>query len=698
MVFWGPSAETSGKAMGRKSFACIFLACVLALASARARAGEIEDFAHEAFARDGVAVRIEPVEKDGASFVAASADGVTLGWAFSTWSLVRSVGYSGQPVDIFVALDPAMKVVAARLERQDEPILIIGISKRQLDEFVASLRGLDIMGLGRASTSVGARRADALAGATVSSSVFRDAVVRSSRLVARVAGVLGGGRILREKFEPANWQDMEKQGAISRRSVLAREFADSAGASADDPGQLLIDAYAALATPAGIGKNLFGRHVYDSLAGTIGPDDNLLFVGSRGLLSILGGDWRSTGLFPRVALAQDGKTIRLTKSMHRDLEGLEPPDAPDLRERGLFIVPASSGFDPARPFRLALMLTRSPPDREPQSATFFLDAAIPAAYIAPPPPEAPPLWVEIWRARSAEIGALAAMLAALFGILLFQDRLVENLRLYTRTRIVFLGLTLAFLGLYAKAQLSVVQVVTFVHALRGDFKWELFLLDPMIFILWGFVALAMLFWGRGVFCGWLCPFGALQELLNEAARRLGLRQWEPPWGLHERLGMIKYLVFLGIFAVSLNSMDSAFRAAEAEPFKTVIALHFMRAAPFLLYATATLAAGLFVRRAFCRYLCPLGGALALPARLRIFEWLKRRPQCGRECRQCAIKCPVQAINPLGTISPNECIYCLNCQSMYHDPKVCKGLAAREARRRVLEAMIASAKQKETGDG
>jgi NosR/NirI family transcriptional regulator, nitrite reductase regulator len=687
--------------MRRRSVLYIFMACVLAFACARAgHARELADFAQQvfqpAFQRQGVAVQLEARDKDGLSFLEARSQGETLGWAFSTWAVVRSVGYSGQPVDIFVALDPAKKVVAAELVRQDEPILIIGISKTQLDSFVAGLKGLDIAGLGRLSTLGAGRPADALAGATVSSSVFRDAIIRSSRLVARAGGVLGGGRILREKYEPADWRALEAQGAIAQRRVTGQEFAEAVGAASDQPDQLLLEAYAALATPAGIGRNLFGRHIADSLAGTTGPDDNILFVGSRGLLSVLGGNWRDTGLFERLAVVQDGKTIRLTKAMHRDLDAIAAPDAPDLRERGLFILPASSGFDPARPFRLALMLTRNAPDREPQSATFFLDARLPGGYLAPPPGEAPALWTEIWRARGAEIAALLAMLTALFGILLFQDRLVENLALYKRTRIVFLGLTLAFLGLYAKAQLSVVQVITFVHALRGEFRWELFLLDPMIFILWGFVALAMLFWGRGVFCGWLCPFGALQELLNEAARRLGVRQWEPPWGLHERLGMIKYLIFLGIFAISLNSMDAAFRAAEAEPFKTIIALHFMRAAPFVLYAAATLAAGLFVRRAFCRYLCPLGGALALPARLRIFEWLKRRPQCGRECRQCAVKCPVQAINPLGAISPNECIYCLNCQSMYHDPKVCKGLAGREARRQGLEAMIASTKQKEAG--
>lgn len=126
-------------------------------------------------------------------------------------------------------------------------------------------------------------------------------------------------------------------------------------------------------------------------------------------------------------------------------------------------------------------------------------------------------------------------------------------------------------------------------------------------------------------------------------------------------------------------MKMAFLAAEAEPFKTAVALHFQRAAPFVIFAVGLLAAGLFVRRFYCRYLCPLGAALAIPARMRMFEWLKRRPQCGRECRQCAVHCPVGAIYPSGAISPNECIYCLNCQSLYHDPHVCLGLKARAAR-------------------
>ena len=85
----------------------------------------------------------------------------------------------------------------------------------------------------------------------------------------------------------------------------------------------------------------------------------------------------------------------------------------------------------------------------------------------------------------------------------------------------------------------------------------------------------------------------------------------------------------------------------------------------MLFAALLLAAGLFIERFYCRYLCPLGAALAIPARLRIFNWLKRYHDCGNPCQRCNHECPVQAIEPSGEINPNECIQCLHCQMLYH---------------------------------
>ena len=43
-----------------------------------------------------------------------------------------------------------------------------------------------------------------------------------------------------------------------------------------------------------------------------------------------------------------------------------------------------------------------------------------------------------------------------------------------------------------------------------------------------YTLVSMVLIGRGVFCGWLCPFGALQELLGQLSRAIGVPQWNPP--------------------------------------------------------------------------------------------------------------------------------------------------------------------------
>jgi NosR/NirI family nitrous oxide reductase transcriptional regulator len=140
------------------------------------------------------------------------------------------------------------------------------------------------------------------------------------------------------------------------------------------------------------------------------------------------------------------------------------------------------------------------------------------------------------------------------------------------------------------------------------------------------------------------------------------------------------MIFLGLFGVSLYSIEQAEHLAEVEPFKTAIVLKFMRAWPFVAYAVALLAAGLFVERFYCRYLCPLGAALAIPARLRMFNWLKRYKECGNPCHRCANECFVQAIHPTGEINPNECLNCMHCQVLYQSETKCP-VVIRQVKRR-----------------
>ncbi len=635
-------------------------------------------------------------------------NGQLLGYLVSSQAAIGSVGYSGKPVDVWLAIDLEAKVTGAMLIAHQEPILVIGVTPEDLEAYVSGFAGLDLA-TGRLTTDTEDRTLpDAVAGATVSSAVIKDAILRSGRAVAATRGLLGGTaggpQLDRSSFAPASWPVLLDRGALVRRDVTRGEVAKVLGEappSGPEARQIFITLLAGLATPPSVGQNLLGRRTYESLLAEMGAEDNLLLIAAEGLYSFKGTGYRRSGVFERVELRQDALTIKLTSESYRNVEALSAEAAPELREIGVFKLPAASGFDPTRPWELVLLVKREAASGGLVAATFPLRFRPPAWLFVDPgagaPSEATPqeatLWQEIWRDRAFEIAALTLLLLVLAAILTFQDSLARHYRLYRRVRIGFLVVTLVWLGWIAGAQLSVVNVLTFIQALLTGFQWELFLLDPLIFVLWGFVAVGLLFFGRGVFCGWLCPFGALQELLNIAAQRLRIPQIPIPFALHERLWPIKYILFLGLFAISLHSVTLAFRFAEIEPFKTAIALKFLRDWPYLLYAVGLLGIGLFVQRFFCRYLCPLGAALAIPARLRMFEWLKRKVQCGRECRICASRCPVQAIHPLGQINPNECIHCLNCQTLYYDATTCPPLVARAQRRARASQAVAAAEGK-----
>jgi polyferredoxin len=358
--------------------------------------------------------------------------------------------------------------------------------------------------------------------------------------------------------------------------------------------------------------------------------------------------------------------------------------------RSARIVAASRGVTrpvmPPAPIAAAAVGTRTHSAASPAQATkrsVARDAppAAPAQAHAQAAPADTPLWVGVWRQRGFHITVLGAGLLLLSLILIFQDWLARHPHLLIYVRDGFLVYTVIFIGWYGLAQLSVVNVLTFTHAMMSGFNWQSFLIDPMLFMLWSFVAVTLLLWGRGVYCGWLCPYGAMQELINQVALKwLKLRQWEFPDVVHERLWALKYIVLLALFGLSLQSLADAERYAEIEPFKTAVALRFQREWGYVFYAVALLLVSLVNRKFYCKYLCPLGAALTIPARFRIFSWLRRRKECGSPCQVCAKECEVRAINSIGEINANECHYCLDCQVTYYNDRKCPPLADRRKRR------------------
>ncbi len=293
-----------------------------------------------------------------------------------------------------------------------------------------------------------------------------------------------------------------------------------------------------------------------------------------------------------------------------------------------------------------------------------------------------PDWRAEWEAQRVPLILLAVTLAVLFVILSLQEAIVRRHRLHVFLRVAFLAWIVGWLGWVAGAQLSVLHIINWLQSVEIGFDLAFFLMEPLIFTITVFVAISALLWGRAAFCGWLCPFGALQELLNRLAVRLRIPQIPLPAAVAERLTALKYLIFVGLAALTFLAVDLAYAASSVEPFKTAITFRFDAPVAAVLYALALLGIGLTIERFYCRFVCPLGAGLAILGRLRMFDWLKRRAECGNPCSRCEKVCPVGAIRKDGTIDMNECFYCLDCQVVYYDSHQCPPLVKR---RRRLEA-------------
>ena len=620
-------------------------------------------------------------------------DAGPVGYVFESIDLAPIPGFEGTPINLLVAIDSGGKFIDVEVLRQHEPVFLGGLGPVPLNDFVKQYQGKSLKqeiaissAYGNTRGGAGGNRVvlDGVTKATASVRIVNQSVIAASLAVARARlgfAAQGSGAppaIVKDlPFEKLDLAALIQRGYVQRLSLSNAEveklFAGSDGAGTDDqglrqPGDLFIEVYVAYLNAPNIGRNLLGEAAWAKFKAYLVVERPAFLIATRGRYALVDDAFVPGTPPPLLAVSQSQLPIEM-RDANRDYARL--PALGELSSALILTAPAHAGLDPGRPIDFNFTISRArgmimPVMTHKQVSLRYT----PPAELFDFPPKPLPEWLQAWQGRLPDLVVIGIALLLLSGILLRPRSVSIKPRTLFLFRMSFLSFTLGFIGWYAQGQLSIVQITGAIKSLSAGAGLKSFLYDPVSLLLIAFTLLSLVVWGRGSFCGWLCPYGALQEFVALLARALRVPQWRMPQHLSRLLARSRYAILALLVGSAAFAPAAAEKLVEIEPFKTAITVGFQREWPFLLWAIGLLLAGAFVYKFFCRFVCPLGAALTIGGKLRRWNWLPRIEACGQPCQRCRIACRYDAINPTGGIDYDECHQCLDCVGIYHDTARC----------------------------
>ena len=667
----------------------------------------------EPMAREAIAELIfapfslgEPLNDKGV-YSLLNSGGSEAGYVFETEPLAALPGFSGAPINMLVVLDLEGRFMEVRLIRHNEPIFVSGLGEAAFHKFFEQYGGLSISD----SIVVGTPYGDGGGG---SSLVYLDGVTKATASV-RIAheSVMGAAlAVAREKMqglattppafpdpdhrEELSWQDLVDQGIAAHKVVTNAEidalyagtiWADDDADAQEYPDELYLDFWIVDLGPESIARAALSEDTFEELRAfmEISDNDEPILVIESARHGLVSPDFVRNTAPDWISAEQDGFPVALRDA---DLFVELAPGAPDGAAM-ILRTDRRLGFDPSREWVMKVLSVREHGMFQPEigSAVVDITHSTPERFFARPEVIKPaPPWLDALRNRQGDLVGLGIFLAGLLLVLTFRMNALAGTRFFTPVRLGILAVVTGFIGWWGQGQLSIVTVLGVARTAWDGGSFAFLLYDPFSLLVWAVAILGFVAWGRGLFCGWLCPFGALQEFAHHIGLFLRLPQIEPSPRWDRRLKWLKYVVLAGLLAVVFVAPGGIDKAAEVEPFKTAITTFFMREWYYVAYAVFWLVLSMVLFKGFCRYVCPLGAVMAIGGVFRGRDWIARRAECGSPCQLCRVKCKYGAIEKSGKIQYNECFQCLDCVTIHDDATRCVPLIV--AARRTVRATAA----------
>ncbi|EYE88236.1 polyferredoxin [Fervidicella metallireducens AeB] len=185
------------------------------------------------------------------------------------------------------------------------------------------------------------------------------------------------------------------------------------------------------------------------------------------------------------------------------------------------------------------------------------------------------------------------------------------------------------------------------------------LLNPVTLIVTISLVIAVI--GGPVFCGWMCPFGAYQDLLAKLGKRLFKENYNTSvkGKTHNTLKWLRYVVLIVVIYMTSRSYISLLE--KINPYHSL--LNFFQnkftLSGFIVLSAISLIS-LIIQRPWCKYLCPYGALLGLSNKIKLLTIKNEKKTCVN-CRKCDNKCPMNIkISDLDEIRDIQCISCMEC--------------------------------------
>ena len=278
-----------------------------------------------------------------------------------------------------------------------------------------------------------------------------------------------------------------------------------------------------------------------------------------------------------------------------------------------------------------------------------------------------PDWWREWLHQKYNIIFTITLLLLIIIISISAQKLTKNKSIISNLKIFITSTILVWFGIFQNFQFGTQKVYSSYHELKiNNGIWDNILFEPIFIILTSFIIISTLIWGRGIFCGWICPFGTMQDIMYKITKILKLNKFDIPDKIHHKLIYTKYIILLLMVSTTFYTTGNNL-LLHIEPFETIFIHKFNTSTILILWTLTVLSFVFFIERGFCKYLCPTGGALALVTQLQVINWLIPNKSCNnKSCLACNPHCPTKAIKHDGSINEKECIQCLSCQIVFND--------------------------------